>query len=117
MNRLLGIVLSAGLVVSAGLYGSAGAVANASPAGSAWKAGTTGSLPPGVHAKPVCGRVSPGFARCMSLVLVDSAGKAVTSPQVSGLGPADFQDAYNLPSSDHGQGITVGIVDAFDDPN
>ena len=117
MKRLLGIVLSAGLVASAGLYGATGAVASASPARSGWKAGTTQTLPPGIHAKRVCGEVLPGFARCMSFVLVDSKGNPAHAPQVSGLGPADFQDAYKLPSSDHGQGMTVGIVDAFDNPN
>src|SRR5258706_9250290 len=31
--------------------------------------------------------------------------------------PADLQSAYNLPSGSQGKGQTVGIVDAFDDPN
>lgn len=34
-----------------------------------------------------------------------------------GLGPADLQGAYNLPSSSAGSGQTVAIVDAMDDPN
>jgi subtilase family serine protease len=114
MKRLLGIVLSAGLVASAGLYGAA--ASSAAPV-AGWKAGTTNFLPPGVHAQRVCANVGIGFARCMSFVLVGDNGKALTSPQVSGLGPADFQDAYNLPSDKNGKGMTVGIVDAFDNPN
>ncbi len=39
------------------------------------------------------------------------------SPNVAGLAPADFQAAYNLPSSSHGTGQIVAIVDAFDNPN
>lgn len=35
----------------------------------------------------------------------------------SGYGPADIQSAYALPSSTAGSGQTVGIVDAYDDPN
>lgn len=38
-------------------------------------------------------------------------------PDVAGLGPADFQAAYNLPSSSKGAGQIVAIVDAFDNPN
>src|SRR5690349_4615888 len=111
MKRMLGIVLSAGLVASAGLYGATAASASG-PAGSA-------ALPKGLHAQRVCGNVAAGRAHCMSLVMVDASGKAYTSttPNVSGFGPADLQDAYKLPSSDHGKGMTVGIVDAFDNPN
>jgi len=35
----------------------------------------------------------------------------------AGLGPADLQSAYKLPSSTAGSGQTVAIVDAQDDPN
>jgi subtilase family serine protease len=35
----------------------------------------------------------------------------------SGLGPADLQDAYKLPSATAGSGATVAIIDAQDDPN
>src|SRR5207237_463385 len=35
----------------------------------------------------------------------------------NGLGPADLQSAYKLPSATKGAGQTVAIVDAFDDPN
>jgi subtilase family serine protease len=105
MKRLLGIALSAGLVASAGLYGAASAGAASS------------GLPNGLHAQPVCAEVRPGFAHCMSFVLATANGKAFTSPQVNGFGPADLQDAYKLPSSTKGKGMTVGIVDAYDNPN
>ena len=36
---------------------------------------------------------------------------------VSGYGPPDLQSAYKLPSSTHGAGQTIAVVDAFDDPN
>src|SRR6266436_1267855 len=35
----------------------------------------------------------------------------------AGYHPADLQSAYNLPSASQGNGQTVAIVDAFDDPN
>jgi hypothetical protein len=35
----------------------------------------------------------------------------------SGYGPADLQNAYELPSGSAGAGQTVAIVDALDDPN
>jgi subtilase family serine protease len=43
------------------------------------------------------------------------AAAAATTP--SGYGPADLQSAYDLPSATAGSGQTVGIVDAFNDPN
>jgi subtilase family serine protease len=43
------------------------------------------------------------------------AAKPAVTP--SGYGPADLQSAYQLPSSTAGSGQTVGIVDAFNDPN
>ena len=58
----------------------------------------------------VCGTPRHGFASCHAeqLYVVGTGG--------SGYGPLDLQDAYNLPS-DQGAGTTVGIVDAYDDPN
>ncbi|MGH3158460.1 MAG: carboxypeptidase regulatory-like domain-containing protein [Streptosporangiaceae bacterium] len=35
----------------------------------------------------------------------------------AGYGPSDLQSAYNLPSSSAGNGETVAIVDAYDDPD
>src|SRR5215472_1324918 len=64
----------------------------------------------------------PGFAACFALRRTDlvQVGRARTgaSPNAlpSGFGPADLQSAYALNSSG-GTGETVGIVDAFDNPN
>ena len=54
-----------------------------------------------------------GFAYCDSLVRTD-----VPSGSPSGYGPSGvLQSAYDLPSSTYGNGQSVAIVDAFDDPN
>ncbi len=56
----------------------------------------------------------------MALVRTDvRARKAQNRPFTtpSGYGPSDLQSAYSLPSSTAGSGVTVAIVDAFDDPN
>ena len=63
-----------------------------------------------------------GFASCMALRRTDVmraglTGSAITPNALpSGFGPADLQSAYALNSSG-GAGQTVGIVDAFDNPN
>src|SRR5712692_7981248 len=63
----------------------------------------------------VCpGPAAPGDARCHARVRVDVTPNA-TNP--AGYHPADLQSAYKLPSATAGKGQTVGIVDAFDDPN
>jgi N-acetylneuraminic acid mutarotase len=68
----------------------------------------------------VCPPTKAGFLQCLSVVRTDVKGhkglfRADTTP--AGYGPASLQSAYNLPSSTAGSGETVGIVDAFDDPN
>ena len=68
----------------------------------------------------VCPPTKAGFMACLSVVRADVHGhkglfRADTTP--AGYGPASLQSAYNLPSSTAGSGATVGIVDAFDDPN
>ncbi len=62
----------------------------------------------------------PGMTSCMALIRTDTELQPnVISPNATpaGLGPADLQDAYNLPSATAGGGQTVAIVDAMDDPN
>lgn len=62
--------------------------------------------------------VAKGFAHCDALVRTDAGAKAVQPNALpAGLGPADLQGAYKLPSSTAGAGQTVAIVDAQDDPN
>ena len=55
------------------------------------------------------------LARCFSVVrtALDHQITPAADPPPTALGPADIQDAYNLPDS--GAGETVGIVDAFGD--
>lgn len=87
------------------------------------------------HVRPACAAAPVGFARCFALVRTDVVYSQ--PPQyraVTGVGdgdlsaaaanswyyplePAQLQQAYKLPSSSAGSGQTVGIVDAFGDPN
>jgi subtilase family serine protease len=66
----------------------------------------------------VCGDVPAGYARCLAWVRTDIQG-LVRNSTPAGYSPNDLQTAYNLTSSSsgNGTGITVAIVDAFDDPN
>lgn len=68
----------------------------------------------------VCGPVADGYVRCNSLIRTDIPGHlAAPNFTPSGYGPSDLQTAYNLTraSARDGTGQTVGIVDAFNDPN
>jgi subtilase family serine protease len=68
--------------------------------------------------KPVCpGPAVYGAARCHSHVTTDRNGNPHATSGPSGYGPTQFQSAYSLPSSTAGSGQTIGIVDAYDDPN
>jgi subtilase family serine protease len=68
--------------------------------------------------KPVCpGPAAFGTVRCHSHVVTDIKGNPHATGGPSGYGPAQFQTAYSLPSSTAGTGQTIGIVDAYDDPN
>lgn len=89
-----------------GIAGSTAGVAQADP-------------PPGVprhKAARVCTEVPAHFARCHALVRVDDGG---ITPQLTagpaGFGPSDIHGAYNLASAS-GNGRTVAVVDAYDDP-
>ncbi len=65
----------------------------------------------------VCpGPADPGTARCHSRVITDANGipHATTSP--SGYGPTQFRTGYSLTATGS-SGTTIGIVDAYDDPN
>jgi len=51
-------------------------------------------------------------------VVVDERGHPKATAVPSGAyGPAQFRGAYKLPSASGGSGQTIGIVDAYDDPN
>jgi hypothetical protein len=67
--------------------------------------------------RAVCGDAAPGEARCFARIRLNDDGvtpfvSTATTP--SGIGPSDITSAYNLPSG--GSGVTVAIVDAYDDP-
>jgi hypothetical protein len=67
--------------------------------------------------KAVCGRPPrAGMARCYARVRTDAVGNIVSAATPQGFGPPDLRSAYKLPSTG-GNGKTVAIVDAYDDPN
>ncbi|MEE4541856.1 putative Ig domain-containing protein [Streptomyces sp. V4-01] len=62
-----------------------------------------------------CATAEPGHANCWAERLTGVQGATGVRPAVpSGMGPSDIQSAYRLPSG--GSGVTVAIVDAYDDP-
>jgi subtilase family serine protease len=65
--------------------------------------------PPG---RRVCAEPNPYRSECG--VIMNAAG---VRPDRAGWGPADLQEAYNLPSSSKGSGQIVAVVDAYDNPN
>jgi hypothetical protein len=89
----------------------------ASTAGTASTASTASSVP--TH--PLCARPEkPGEMACFAVARDDvrQTGKGLQALLVpAGLGPADLQSAYDLPSDAAGAGVTVAIVDAYDNPN
>jgi subtilase family serine protease len=67
--------------------------------------------------QPVCpGPAAEGSARCHSQVTNDQNGKPFASSSPTGYGPTQFRTAYNLTSTGSSS-TTIGIVDAYDDPN
>ncbi len=115
MKRAVIAMFAAAFLVSGGMVGATGALAGAASRHPAIH--QTTPIPPGLHARAVCARVPSGQAHCMSFVLVDAHGRMFTSAAPAGYGPADLQDAYKLPSAKKGAGMTVALVDAYDNPN
>jgi subtilase family serine protease len=66
----------------------------------------------------VCGAVGAGYARCLAWLRTDVAG-AIGPDTPGGYAPSDLQRAYELTveSATKGDGETVAIVDAYDNPN
>lgn len=66
----------------------------------------------------VCAQVPSGYARCQSWIRTDVHG-LVRPNTPAGYSPGDLQTAYGLTSysSSDGNGVTVAIVDAYNDPN
>ncbi|MFG2360106.1 putative Ig domain-containing protein [Streptomyces mirabilis] len=81
--------------------------------------GKAGQKVPTTH---LCGAPTAGHAACFAQRRTDIKQKlaAAISPNaaaaVSGLSPANLHSAYNLPSTG-GSGLTVAVVDAYNDPN
>lgn len=81
--------------------------------------------PTHVKVEHVCSQhVKRGDATCFAMRQTNAVEPAHIKAQAvtpdatpTGYGPSDLQSAYNLPSADKGQGQTVAIVDAYDDPN
>lgn len=111
------------VVVAAAVLGACGGGSGAVPGTGAGTglnptAAELGLWPRPGPSKRACGDVPAGRMRCFALIRTDIAGmKHEATP--SGYGPSDLQTAYSLTSfsKNNGTGITVAIVDAFDDPN
>jgi subtilase family serine protease len=67
--------------------------------------------------RPVCpGPAAFGTARCHSHVTTDKNGNPNAASTPSGYGPAQFRGGYSLTATGSSS-TTIGIVDAYDDPN
>ncbi|MEU6775729.1 putative Ig domain-containing protein [Streptomyces sp. NPDC046759] len=78
--------------------------------------GKAGQKVPTTH---LCATAEPGHASCFAQRRTDIKQKlasALAAAAPSGLSPANLHSAYNLPTA-AGSGMTVGIVDAYNDPN
>jgi hypothetical protein len=87
------------------------------PQGQVSTSDDTAALQGGFRHQKVCTNTAPGEAACHSWVRVNATtGQIQPLVTPSGFGPVDLRSAYNLPSTG-GTGMTIAIVDAFDDPN
>ncbi|QHA04973.1 hypothetical protein GQF42_18200 [Streptomyces broussonetiae] len=80
---------------------------------------TTGKAGQKVPTQHLCATAEPGHASCFAQRRTDikqRLASALAAATPSGLSPANLHSAYNLPTS-AGSGMTVGIVDAYNDPN
>ncbi len=79
-----------------------------------------GIHPAGPANEPVCpGPVARGSAGCTSRVIINKQGKPSTSGTPQGYAPAQIQTAYGFSGvygSNTGSGVTIAVVDAYDDP-
>ncbi|MFF7752516.1 putative Ig domain-containing protein [Streptomyces sp. NPDC007971] len=78
--------------------------------------GKAGQKVPTTH---LCATAEPGHASCFAQRRNDikqRLASALAAAAPSGLSPANLHSAYNLPSTG-GSGMTVAIVDAYNDPN
>ena len=83
---------------------------------------STGKAGQKVPTERLCATAAPGSASCFAQRRTDikqqlaSAVHANAAAAVSGLSPANLHSAYALPSTG-GSGLTVAVVDAYNDPN
>ncbi|MEU6284235.1 putative Ig domain-containing protein, partial [Streptomyces sp. NPDC047028] len=80
---------------------------------------STGKAGQKVPTQHLCATAGPGQASCFAQRRTDikqRLASALAAAAPSGLSPANLHDAYKLPSTG-GSGMTVGIVDAYNDPN
>ncbi|MGW5537073.1 putative Ig domain-containing protein [Streptomyces sp. NPDC004009] len=78
--------------------------------------GKAGQKVPTTH---LCATAAPGHASCFAQRRTDikqRLASALAAAAPSGLSPANLHSAYNLPTT-AGSGMTVAIVDAYNDPN
>ncbi|MFJ9097649.1 putative Ig domain-containing protein [Streptomyces sp. NPDC102405] len=78
--------------------------------------GKAGQKVPTTH---LCATAEPGHASCFAQRRTDikqRLASALAAAAPSGLSPANLHSAYNLPTSG-GSGLTVAVVDAYNDPN
>ncbi|MET7450932.1 putative Ig domain-containing protein [Streptomyces sp. NPDC005574] len=135
LRRLLTVALPA---LALSLAGLVAAPAHAAPAAthtsratqnakaltapSAQAVHATGKAGQKVPTTRLCGAPAPHHASCFAQRRTDirqrlaAAVSADAAAAVSGLSPANLHSAYNLPSTG-GSGLTVAVVDAYNDPN
>ncbi|MEU6218222.1 carboxypeptidase regulatory-like domain-containing protein [Streptomyces sp. NPDC047022] len=80
---------------------------------------TAGTVAPSPKpAERVCAAPKPGDYSCFALRRTDTGNHArlAADAMPPGYGPTDLQSAYNLPTTG-GDGRTIAVVDAMDDPN
>ncbi|MGW4562335.1 putative Ig domain-containing protein [Streptomyces sp. NPDC004561] len=80
---------------------------------------STGKAGQKVPTTRLCAAAEPGHASCFAQRRTDikqRLASALAAAAPSGLSPANLHSAYNLPTA-AGSGMTVGIVDAYNDPN
>ncbi|MFF3512237.1 putative Ig domain-containing protein [Streptomyces sp. NPDC002573] len=79
----------------------------------------TGKAGQKVPTEHLCATAAPGHASCFAQRRTDIKQRlaaAVAAAAPSGLSPANLHSAYNLPTTG-GSGLTVAVVDAYNDPN
>ncbi|MFE7954789.1 putative Ig domain-containing protein [Streptomyces sp. NPDC057413] len=136
LRRLVAVALPALALTVAGFTAAptAGAAPTAAPAPQATRAAqntkaltaperqtyhSTGKAGQKVPTTHLCATAVPGQASCFAQRRTDikqRLASALAAATPSGLSPANLHSAYNLPTTG-GSGITVAIVDAYNDPN